>query len=316
MKGRTEGHDGQGKLGSRVPPSVGIASRDRSGCWVCGSTELKVVKHSDLKGSLSPNHFLITDKAYGVTLELKRCTDCGFLQSDESDDVLRQYCELEDPQYESTRIQRSLQQRKLLEIIRRRKPRGRLLDIGAATGILVEEALAMGYTAEGVEPSAWLQEQAEQRGLPVHRGAFPAFRTNGLYDVVTLVDVLEHVPNPLSLLRSIRNILSADGVLLVVTPDVGSVTARMMGWRWWHFRFAHIGYFNRRTLRMLVSRAGMRSIAEGRPGWYFSAEYLLERISSYCPGPVSLPNTHLLSKITVPLNLMDSIYVLCTPSDV
>ena len=57
----------------------------------------------------------------------------------------------------------------------------------------------------------------------------------------------------------------------VVTPDVGSVAARLMRHRWWHFRAAHIGYFNHRTLAAAAAKAGLRVVSTRRPVWYFKA---------------------------------------------
>src|SRR5258708_36021842 len=106
---------------------------------------------------------------------------------------------------------------------RRFKPGGRLLDIGAGTGVLLEEAARMGYDAQGVEPSAWMCARCKEKGLRIHRGVFPHPSVTGSYDVVTLVDVLEHVPNPVGLLREIAQVLNPQGVAVVVTPDLGSL---------------------------------------------------------------------------------------------
>jgi SAM-dependent methyltransferase len=218
---------------------------------------------------------------------------------------------LEDPDYEVGREQRAIQQRRLLELVQRLRPAGRLLDIGAASGILVEEALAMGYKAEGIEPSTWLQGVAQRKGLPVYSGVFPSPRTNGPYDVVTIVDVIEHVTEPLELLQAVRKVLAPDGLLLIVTPDVNSVSATLLGWRWWHYRIAHIGYFNRRTLTTLLERAGFATVQSGRPVWYFSLDYLAERITSYLPWVSRLSRPEFLKRTTIPVNVHDSLYVLC-----
>ena len=65
---------------------------------------------------------------------------------------------------------------------------------------------------------------------------------------MTLVDVIEHVADPLALLRGARDYVAPGGLVLLVTPDVDSVAARLFGKRWWHLRLAHVGYFNRRSL--------------------------------------------------------------------
>jgi SAM-dependent methyltransferase len=114
--------------------------------------------------------------------------------------------------------------------------------------MLVERALAMGYQAEGIEPSIYLQALAMAREIPVRRGVLPNDGLVGPYDVITLIDVIEHVSDPVALLENARDILAPAGVLVIVTPDVGSIAARVFGSRWWHYRVAHVGYFNRANL--------------------------------------------------------------------
>lgn len=302
-----------------VPPAAESSREKTPGpetgrirCWVCDSGDLVVAKPGNLASRLESAHFSITDSHYGTTGEIHRCRSCGFLLCPHMAEVLEYYQGLVDPAYEAGRPQRSLQARKLLEVVRRRKLSGRLLDIGAGSGMLVEQALRMGFRAEGVEPSKWLQTRATAHNLPVHLGTFPHPAAKGPYDVITLIDVIEHVPHPVQLLRSIRGSLSRDGLGVVVTPDVGSVAARLLGDKWWHFRIAHIGYFNRETLTMAARRAGLQPMGMLRPGWYFSADYLLERISRYLPFALPLRITKPLRRITVPLNLRDSMLMIMT----
>ncbi len=278
-------------------------------CWVCGSNELTFARASTIVGPLSGASFAVTDSNYGVTGELHRCSRCGFVQGSRLDEVLQFYEDLEDPSYEAGRLERRLQFAKLMDLVQRYQPTGRLLDVGAASGILVEVAQARGYAAVGVEPSQWLQARARERGLPVLLGSFPHPDITGTFDVVTLVDVIEHVSDPVALLRAAGAALSANGVGVVTTPDVGSLAARVLGRKWWHYRVAHIGYFDRRSLGFALERAGLRPVAWRRPSWFFRLSYILERVNRYTPKYVELSCPRLLSTTVVPLNLLDSLLV-------
>lgn len=94
----------------------------------------------------------------------------------------------------------------------------------------------------------------------------------------------------------------------MVTPDLGPLAARLMGWCWWHYRI--FGYFNRRTLTQAVSKAGLRPIAFHWPSWHFPASYLMTRVLSYLLSWLSSPVPWFLDRILVPLNLFDSILVI------
>lgn len=289
-------------------------SQNASQCWVCGGTHLVLAKRSNLGHAFISTDFLITDSRYGVTGDILRCADCGFRQCSNQPDVLPFYESMEDLAYEQGRAQRFLQQQKLVKLIAHRGDGKRLLDVGAGTGMLVERAISVGYRAEGVEPSRWCQEQAAKRGLPVHLGGFPHPAAQGPYDAVTLIDVVEHVPAPIPLLSAIAKVLKPDGQLLIVTPDVGSFVAGLLGWRWWHYRVAHVGYFDRSTLRRALQASGLEVIRSGRPGWYFSADYLTERVMTYLPRGLRFAPPAWFKRVTIPLNLCDSMYVICRPT--
>lgn len=280
-------------------------------CWVCGGRDLHLVRRGQPAAELRPDSFRITDSDYGRTGDLYRCTGCGFLECPTVPDVLPFYVEMDDAAYEETRGPRVLQADRLLRAVAAHRTEGRLLDVGAGSGILVEAALARGYQAEGIEPSHGLCRRAEALGLPVRNGVLPHPGMEGPYEIVTLVDVIEHVQDPVGLLAQIRAVLADDGAALIVTPDVRSVAARLMGRSWWHYRLAHVGYFGRSTLALALAKAGLEAVETRRPGWYFPASYLAVRVLSYLPAALRPPVPRLLERVTVPLNLFDSLAVLC-----
>ena len=181
------------------------------------------------------------------------------------------------------------------------------MDIGAGSGILIEQAEMMGLEAVGVEPSAWLVRKAEKRGLQVLHGTVPHKNLSGKFNVVTLIDVIEHVDNPSLLIQDASRYLEKDGVLVIITPDVRSLAARLLGKRWWHFRIAHIGYFSKPSLLRLAAQADLTLLAAYRPLWFFRMSYLVERLGYYIPGVSKLKKLSILSKLIVPINLGDSL---------
>src|SRR5688572_14968651 len=172
-------------------------------CWICGGRSWRLFKESTLNGNISPEDFKITDARYGHTGRIDECTGCGFRQVTDVDSVLKFYEALEDTAYDQGREQRGLQARKIIEAVLQYKKGGRLLDVGAASGILLEQAAKLGFEGEGVEPSRSLAKSAQEAGLKVHLGTFPHPAVQGQFDVITLVDVIEHVPCPIPLLKDI-----------------------------------------------------------------------------------------------------------------
>jgi SAM-dependent methyltransferase len=283
-------------------------------CWVCNSAKFSILKKSDVKKKLSSDNFAITNFDYGTTGELWKCRNCGFIQCSDLDEVVKYYEDLEDQEYENTRKERKLQEIRLLRFFSKYKNEGKLLDIGAGSGIMVEAALERGFAAEGVEPSRWLQQKASELKLPVYQGTFPHPKTPGPYDVITFVDVIEHVTQPGELLRAIHKALDTEGILVLVTPDVRSLAARVLGFKWWHYRIAHIGYFNRKNLGMLLKNSGFTIERMTRPAWYFTLRYLGIRFLSFFPAFMRFPLPKFLDNITVPVNLRDSLLLVCKKS--
>jgi SAM-dependent methyltransferase len=156
----------------------------------------------------------------------------------------------------------------------------------------------------------------EINGIEILHGVFPhPALSNRLFDLIFLVDVIEHVSDPVKLLRDCAESLSPIGLLLIVTPDVDSIAARILRQRWWHFRLAHVGYFGRISLERAVRAAGLSPVYLSRAKWFFSVGYLAERLAVYLP-------IHRLNRLAsrvqllrwfyarvIPLNLRDSFMV-------
>lgn len=284
-------------------------------CRVCESNDLCIVRQSNIKKAISSRDFAITDYNYGITSTIYKCKKCGFLQCLEVNNILSYYEELVDVKYEQSRRERSIQMKMLLEKIKKKienfRSEMRLLDIGAGSGILVEEALKMNFQAEGIEPSKWLCETAGKYHLPVYNITIQnqAIKRNH-YDIITMIDVIEHVAEPYHLLVNAKNCMKKDGLLVIVTPNVKSLVAMLLGWKWWHFRIAHVGYYSFNTIKLLLKRAGFEILSVHRPGWYFKISYLTERINSYLPNFLHLPNFTWMQKNYIPLNLLDSMMVI------
>ncbi len=275
-------------------------------CRICGSPTFLKWEDS-LTQPLNNSSFAITDFNYGQISALYQCSKCGFRQCHDLGNVLSFYGWQEDPDYENGREQRRLQAQGLLKRLGKFKRKGRLLDVGAGSGILVEAAAEKGFRARGIEPSRWLQKQAEKHNVPVEAGLLEDMASEPVWDVITLVDVIEHVEDPVGLLKDTEKRLSVTGMAMIVTPDVKSFFARWLGRKWWHYRVAHIGYFNDSTLELACRRAGLEVIHKSRPGWFFAADYLWVRIMQYFPSWLRIPPCRCMRRWTIPVNLRDSL---------
>jgi hypothetical protein len=112
------------------------------------------------------------------------------------------------------------------------------------------------------------------------------------------------------LLKDIGAHLKADGIGVLTTPDVESFVARRLRFRWWHLRVAHIGYFNRATIRRALDAAGLEIIEMTSPAWYFTYDYACERAMVYFPKALRFRMPGFLRERTIKVNFFDSKQVL------
>lgn len=115
----------------------------------------------------------------------------------------------------------------VLDALEQVRPPGDLLDVGSHCGFFLRRARARGWRTTGVEPSPTSSALARERfQLDVKPGFLDERFSDGSYDVVTMLDVLEHVGRPQLLLREIVRVLRPGGLALIKVPNVRYVIAK------------------------------------------------------------------------------------------
>jgi SAM-dependent methyltransferase len=135
----------------------------------------------------------------------------------------------------------------------------RLLDVGAAYGLLVEAAARAGFDAIGVEPAPGCAAFARRElGVEVRTGRIEDVElAPEAFDVVTMFDVIEHLADPAAAVRRVRTLLRPGGLLVVETGDREAALARVMGSSWYFYDPPqHVTFFSRESLEGMLLRAG------------------------------------------------------------
>ena len=138
------------------------------------------------------------------------------------------------------------------------KPNGRLLEVGCGSGTMLKSMQGLGWKVEGVDFDPAAVEAARKKGLSVHLGTLSEqeFRANS-FDAIIMGHCIEHVPDPINLLRECYRILKPGGRLVVITPNVRSWGHRLYGADWRGLEPPrHLHIFTLSSLAAVCARAG------------------------------------------------------------
>lgn len=153
-----------------------------------------------------------------------------------------------------------------LNIIRRHitKPVSsmRLLDVGCGTGWFLEVAMQEGFAVAGLELGKDIAAATSKRlKIQIFNETIAELPTNQLFDVVTLFDVLEHVPDPAAVLRAVREHLRPGGIALIFCPNLDSVGLSILKERSsLVMPSEHLFYFTPKSLRGLIERNALEVV--------------------------------------------------------
>lgn len=146
-----------------------------------------------------------------------------------------------------------------------------VLDIGCGTGEFLRFLKEQGFNARGIEPSSDAAAIATSVGLSVEccslEKSVESYDQNCVkpFDAITLLNVLEHVPNPVQVIEMTRAMLRQGGILCVRVPndfnDLQLAAQKKLNTKqWWVSSPDHINYFNFQDLYNLLDRLGFEVI--------------------------------------------------------
>ena len=215
-------------------------------CLLCGSEKSKCYK---------------TIESFGHPVSYYLCQNCGFVYQNEAETIAKDeafyeenyrtlYQDSEEPTAKDLRQQtlRALDQAKFLRA-NHFAPKN-VLDIGASTGLLLETFREeFGAEVTGVEPGNAYRATAEKRDIQMFSSLESLRETNREgFDLVTMMHVLEHLPDPLATLREIRQeLLTSNGALLIEVPNFYAHDS---------YELAHLSCFTPHSLKEILRLAG------------------------------------------------------------
>lgn len=175
------------------------------------------------------------------------------------------------------------------------------LDVGCGSGNLVRMARSSGFEAVGIEESKVLFKEylsTEPWFLNARLNDYSKSHA-GKFKIITLIDVLEHIPDPVTFLQSIWSLLAPGGIFILHLPVRKSWVERILNSRWPHYNRFHFSFFSENGLKKLMQKTGFKILQAEIKGKYYNLGYLLLYFREFVfgvkgkPGKIKGPDLYL-----------------------
>ena len=162
---------------------------------------------------------------------------------------------------------------------------GTLLEVGCGDGDFLLQAARRNFSVEGIDYSAHSCAKAQAKlgaAARIHRGEISLLSDRReSYDLCVACDVIEHVRQPALFLETVHGLLRPGGRVLLVTPDLDSLAAKLMRSRWLEFKAEHMYYYTPGTLRRQLAQADFTDIQLFGGTKLLSLDYVTRHFITY-----------------------------------
>ncbi|MDD4908806.1 MAG: class I SAM-dependent methyltransferase [Candidatus Omnitrophica bacterium] len=190
--------------------------------------------------------------------------------------------------------------------------KGNVLEIGCSTGMALKAARARGWNIYGIETNRaavaiaqdLLKTDTIKSGY-LTKDSFP----DDFFSAVVMFDVIEHVKEPLELMNIIGKKLRPLGLVLLITPNAGSLSANILKEKWPHLFPEHVCLYSRRSMYFLLNESGFKILRSGWAVKFINTDILRRHINChprvFLSAPLALffKKAYFLDKIVFPFNI-------------
>lgn len=195
-----------------------------------------------------------------------------------------------------------------LDLVEKYTKKRKILDVGCGHGFCLEAAKKRGFNAVGIDVSGYAVEYAKEHGCKAFlTDIYKAGFKDTSFDVITIFQLIEHVPNPVKFMKEVKRILKPGGHVILTTPNHGGYLKKLMGKNWFSYRHQeHLFFFSPKSIDFLLEKAGFASIAflkdETR---FYPIRHILGGVRYYFKGKFFRNLAEFSSRVLDKLNLLD-----------
>ncbi|EKV58034.1 methyltransferase [Brachyspira hampsonii 30446] len=201
---------------------------------------------------------------------------------------------MEDGENNEVALMKKSTFRNMLKKILPYKKNGNILDIGTASGFLLEEAKKLGFEPYGVELSEYSSSIAKKKfgDDRIYNGILQnAPFKNNFFDIITMTDLLEHISNPLDILKKcydiLKNVDNGGGYIMITVPDTYSFTHNVMKSKWTQYKLEHLFYFNKKNMQIISKDTGFEIIYMKPAVKTMTIKYMRNQFNVYKLFPIT-----------------------------
>jgi len=214
-------------------------------CYLCGCN--KFIKR---EGKVRDN----------PNLEIRQCTYCGLVCLSSFDHIVDGFYEDSEMHEENRTVEEWLHEtvwddERRIKYLRRIIENREVLDFGCGNGGFMLRAKEIVSSIEGIEVERRLEEHFQKYGLRVYKHIDEIDKK---YDIITAFHVIEHMKNPIELIKKLVERLKNNGMIIIEVPNADDALLTLYKCKAFTYWSCHLFLFNNNTIKLLVEKAGLK----------------------------------------------------------
>ncbi len=213
-------------------------------------------------------HYLYTITKFKENFDIYQCKICKLQIKLNKDDLKNYY---NQDYYEGKSEYSYIDERKYLPyfefvwkarlntISQYKPPPARLLDIGCSFGGFVKSAIGKGYDAYGIDISEYAISYCQNNPLLNNRtflSDLERYQPEHKYDIITMIEVLEHLPEPDKIFKKLHELLNPGGLLIIQTANFDGLQAKLQKQNYHYYLPGHLFYYSKSNLTDFLKKNG------------------------------------------------------------
>jgi len=158
-----------------------------------------------------------------------------------------------------------------------------ILEIGGGEGIFIDLLYKQGYSVEMTEPSLSASSRAIKRGFKVYNNYFQEAKFDSAYSLIIMAHVLEHIPDPLSIMEMLKLHLSSNGMVLLTQTNFNGFMPRFLKENWYAWvPEQHFSHFSIEGIRYIAENSNFE-IVDYKYSRLYHGKSIYHQVLRYIP---------------------------------